>query len=77
MTKTGHRFKRKGKIVFGQPSSDMDHELFEKIIDSSTVGADFVDGDKPEVYTVPDQTDAAAEAISNASSRMVESKEVI
>lgn len=77
MTKTGHLFKRKGKILFGQPSGDVDHELFEKMIDSNTVGADFVDEDKLEVYTEPDQTNAAAEAISNASSRMVERKEII
>lgn len=77
MTKTSHLFKRKGKILFGQPSGDVDHELFEKMIDSNTVGADFIDGDKLEVYTEPDQTNAAAEAISNASSRMVESKEII
>lgn len=77
MTKTSHLFKRKGKILFGQPCGDVNHELFEKIIDSNTVGADFVDEDKLEVYTEPDQTNAAAEAISNASSRMVESKEII
>lgn len=77
MTKTSHLFKRKGKILFGKPSGEVDHELFEKMIDSNTVGADFIDGDKLEVYTEPDQTNAAAEAISNASSRMVESKEII
>lgn len=77
MTKTCHLFKRKGKILFGQPSGEVDHELFEKIIDSNTVGADFVDEDKLEVYSEPNQTNAAAEAISNASSRIVESKEII
>lgn len=54
----------------------MDHELFEKMIDSNTVVADFVEEDKLEVYTEPDQPIAAAETISNASSRMVESNEI-
>lgn len=77
IAKTSHLFKRKGKILFGQRSGDVVHERFEKMIDSNTVGADFVDEDKLEVYTEPDQMNAAAEALSNASSRMVESKEII
>lgn len=77
MTSINHLFKRKGKIIFGKSFGEGDEDVFEKLIDSITIGADFTDDDKLEVYTEPSQTNAAAEAISNASARKIESKEII
>ncbi len=77
MTKTSHLFRRKGRIMFGKPLGEGDEELFEELIDTTTIGADCLAEDKLEVYTEPNQTNAAAEAISNASKRRIESKEII
>lgn len=77
MTKSTHFFNRKGRIVFGKPVGEPDEEAFEKLIDTCTIGADFVEDDKLEVYTEPSQMNAAAEAISHASGRSIQNREII
>ena len=77
VSSTNHLFKRKGKIIFGKSFGKGDEDAFEKLIDSITIGADFIDDDKLEVYTEPSQMNAAAVAIGNVSAREIESKEII
>lgn len=77
MTSITHLFKKKGKIIFGKPSGEGDESAFEQLVDTITIGADFTEDDKLEVYTEPNQTNAVAEAISDASARKIESKEII
>ena len=73
---TNHLFEQKGKVVFGRPSDQGDEALFERLIETDTIGADFADGDRLIVFTQPNQTKGTAEAISNVSKREIESREI-
>lgn len=71
---TKHLFRKKGKITFGGASNPGDDALFEHLIDTQTIGADFGDGDKLIVFTEPAQTNDTAETISKASNRPIDTK---
>lgn len=73
---TNHLFERKGRIVFGRPCGEGDEALFEQLIDTHSIGADFTEGNKLVVFTEPAQTNNAAEIISKASRREIESKDI-
>lgn len=76
MATTNHLFNRKGRIVFEKPSSQGNDPLFEQLIDEHTIGADFLDEEKLVIFTEPNQTSGAAEAISKASGRRIESMDI-
>ena len=75
---TSHLFERRGKVIFNKSESVNEGDIFDRVIDASATDFEFEDdGRVLVVYTDPQQTSSAVEALANVDGLRHESSEII